>query len=202
MRQDQLFGTKNEYSTILVKVSPNVKPADLAETLKKKLRRERREKVGEESFQVQTSDQILKSVNTVLSVINSVLIAIASIALFVGGVGIMNTMYTSILERTKDIGIMKSIGAKDSQILSIFLFEAGIYGFIGGAIGVILGYSISKGAEYVTVMVLQQELLVIHYDPVLIIGALSFSSILGILSGILPARQAANLEPIEALRYE
>ncbi|MCK5476460.1 MAG: ABC transporter permease [Candidatus Aenigmarchaeota archaeon] len=197
-----LFGTKDEYGIILVKVKPNVKPADLAEILKKKLRRERREKEGEESFQVQTTEQLLNQVNSLLDVINAVLIAIASIALVVGGVGIMNTMYTSIVERTKDIGIMKAIGATDSQILSIFLFEAGIYGLVGGTIGVILGYMISKSAEYITVVVLQQELLSVTYDPYLIGGALAFSTILGILSGIFPAKKAADMEPVDALRYE
>ncbi|OYT35416.1 MAG: ABC transporter permease [Candidatus Aenigmarchaeota archaeon ex4484_52] len=199
---NELFGTKDEYSVILVKVKPNIKPADLAQTLKKKLRRARREKEGEESFQVQTTEQLLNKVNSILGVVNAVLIAIASIALLVGGIGIMNTMYTSILERTKDIGIMKAIGAKDSQILSIFLFEAGLYGFIGGAIGVFFGYSISKLAEYITVVVLGQDLLVVEFDAFLIIGSLAFSTILGIISGILPARQAANMEPVEALRYE
>ncbi|MCK5040332.1 MAG: ABC transporter permease [Candidatus Aenigmarchaeota archaeon] len=198
----ELFGTKDEYNIILVKVKPNVEPAALAEILKKKLRRERREKEGEESFQVQTTEQLLSSVDSVLSVVNAVLIAIASIALIVGGVGIMNTMYTSIIERTKDIGIMKAIGAKDSQILSVFLFEAGIYGFIGGAMGVIIGYSISKSAEYITVVVLQQNLLTVNYDIYLIVGALAFSTILGVVSGVLPAKQAAALEPVDALRYQ
>ena len=82
------------------------------------------------------------------------------------------------------------------------MFEAGIYGFIGGAMGVIIGYSISKSAEYITVVVLQQNLLTVNYDIYLIVGALAFSTILGVVSGVLPAKQAAALEPVDALRYQ
>ena len=96
----------------------------------------RDEKKGEESFQVQSSEQLLSQVNVILGIVGAVLITISAISLVVGGIGIMNSMYTSVLERTRDIGIMKAIGARNSHILLLFLLESGLLGLVGGLIGV------------------------------------------------------------------
>ncbi len=143
----------------------------------------------------------MESFQVILNIIQIFLIGIAAISLVVGGIGIMNTMYTSVLERTKEIGIMKSIGAKNSDILIIFLIESGILGLIGGLIGIILGMSFSKlielGAKLAGYGMIQ-----VSFPLLLILGTLLFSFLIGTISGVLPARQASKLKPVDALRYE
>ena len=112
----------------------------------------------------------------------------------------MNSMYTSVLERTKDIGIMKAIGARNSSILHIFLIESGLIGLGGGLIGVMLG----TGIAFLIGSVSRQAgfLLLIKIEPIILLLGLLFAFIVGILSGILPAYQASRLKPVDALRYE
>ena len=129
-------------------------------------------------------------------------VGIALISLLVGGIGIMNTMYTSVLERTREIGVMKAIGAKNSDVLGMFLIESGLLGLVGGAIGVIIGMSISKLVEIGANSAFGPGTIVAVFPPYLIIGALAFSFIVGALSGVLPARRASKLKPVDALRSE
>lgn len=188
-----------EFTTIFAKVQKGLDPLDVAETIKKEMRNDHDVKEGEEDFTVTSSVQLMEGFNNILDVVQIVLIGIAGISLLVGGVGIMNTMYTSVLQRRKEIGIMKSIGAKNSDILIIFLIESGILGIIGGIIGVILGISLSKGVELIAFS-LGVELLKAYISAPLIIGALIFSFLIGAVSGLMPARQAAKLQPVDALR--
>ena len=174
----------------------------VAEDIEKEMRRDRNEKEGEESFDVSTSEQLLETFGDILAVVQAIVIGIAAISLVVGGIGIMNTMYTSVVERTKEIGTMKAVGAKNSDILKIFLFESGFLGLIGGVIGLAFGMAISKGVEYAIVNFYALQLLRITFDPVLIGSVLAFSFIVGSLSGLLPAIQASKLKPADALRYE
>ena len=116
-----VYNTGEEESQILAKTAKNYDPEKVAESVKRKLRQFRNEKEGEESFSVQTSGQLLETFTSIFSVVQAVIVGIASISLLVGGVGIMNTMYTAVLERTKEIGTMKAIGAKNSDILTLFL---------------------------------------------------------------------------------
>jgi putative ABC transport system permease protein len=131
-----------------------------------------------------------------------VLVGIAAISLIVGGIGIMNTMYTAVIERTKEIGTMKAVGARNSDVLLVFLFESGLLGLVGGAIGIAIGYGLGKSAEYAATMALGTDLLQASFPWYLILGALAFSFVIGTMSGILPALQAAKLKPADALRYE
>ena len=114
----------------------------------------------------------------------------------------MNTMYTAVLERTKEIGTMKAVGAKNSDILLIFLFEAGLLGLVGGLIGVLIGIGLAKGAEYSAAVALGSPMIKASMDPIIIFGALVFSFVVGSLSGVAPAYQASRLKPADALRYE
>lgn len=114
----------------------------------------------------------------------------------------MNTMYTSVLERTKEIGTMKAVGAKNSDVLLIFLFESGLLGLIGGTIGVLLGIGLGKGVQLIATNALGTNLLQASITFPLVAGALLFSFLIGTLSGVLPAMQAARLKPADALRYE
>jgi putative ABC transport system permease protein len=108
----------------------------------------------------------------------------------------------SVMERTKEIGVMKAIGAKNSHILQIFLIESGIYGLFGGIIGVLIGIGISKLVEIIATNYLGTELLKAYISLPLILGALGFSFVVGAISGIAPSYRASQFKPVEALRYE
>jgi putative ABC transport system permease protein len=109
-------------------------------------------------------------------------------------------MYTSVLERTRDIGVMKAIGAKDFDILKLFLIESGLMGFVGGIFGVALGTILSLGiGSYATEAGFK---LLVTVNPQLMLFGLLFSFIIGIISGVLPAYRASQLNPVEALRHE
>jgi putative ABC transport system permease protein len=198
----EILSIDDEESQIIVKTSKGFNPEEVAEEIERKLRRFRGEKEGQETFTARTSEQAMQIFTNIFNIVQAVLVGIAAISLLVGGVGIMNTMYTSVLERTKEIGTMKAIGAKNSQIMTLFLFEAGLLGLVGGIIGVGIGGGIAKIAEIIAFSYLGTELLKANLSVPLVVGALLFSFIIGSLSGILPAYQASNLKPVDALRYE
>ena len=157
---------------------------------------------GDKNFVLSTSTAILEQINSVLGILQYVVVGIAGIALIVGSVGIANTMYMSVLERTKEIGIMKSIGATNNAILTMFLIESAFFGIVGGIIGCIIGILMAIIAKFAIEAFAPGIPFLILIDPAVIIGALIFSAISGIVSGILPARNASKLNPVDALRYE
>ncbi len=162
----------------------------------------RRKDEDRPSFSVMTSDTVTDMVDGVMGIIQLAVVAFASIAIIVGGIGIMNTMYTSVKERTKEIGILKAVGAKRKDITSIFLFEAGIIGIIGGIGGVILGISLAMFVEFYFSHSHPLFYLEAHISIWLVLFGLAFSFIIGCLSGFFPARQGAKMKPVDALRYE
>jgi putative ABC transport system permease protein len=192
----------NQEDEIVAKSQEGFNVTNVADSIERKLLQEKDEKKNQETFIVQTSEQLLKTFTNIFNIVQGVLVGIAAISLLVGGIGIMNTMYTSVLERTKEIGTMKAVGAKNSDILYIFLFESGLLGLVGGAIGVALGIGLGKGVQYIASIALGTNLLQASVTLPLIAGALAFSFLIGTLSGILPAMQAAKLKPADALRYE
>lgn len=196
-----LFGGKEEYMTIMADVVEGQEPVKIAESLTRALRRHRGLKEGEEDFSVQTFEELLDSFGSIILVVQAVLIGIAAISLLVGGIGIMNTMYTSVYQRTNEIGIMKAIGARNSDILSIFLIESGFLGMVGGAVGILIGFLIGKSVE-VAASQYGLEMFKASFPWYLILGALAFSFIVGCIAGGFPARQASKLKPVDALRYE
>lgn len=201
-RFTELFQTGSDEGVIVVKTQEGFDPEEVAENIKEALRDEKDQEKGQETFTVQTSAQLLETFTNIFAVVQAILVGIAAISLLVGGIGIMNTMYTSVLERTKEIGTMKAVGAKNSDILWIFLFESGLLGLVGGTIGILLGIGIGKSVEYIATVQLGTPFLQAIFGWQLIFGALAFSFIIGTLSGILPAMQAARLKPADALRYE
>ena len=143
----------------------------------------------------------METFSMVINILIGVLVLIALISVFVAAVNIANTMYTSILERTNEIGIMKSIGAKNRFILIVFVAESGILGLIGGAIGVAFGYLIAKFGEAIAKSY-GLAMLRPAFPLWLIIGCLLFAFLVGAGSGIFPSIQASKLNPVDALRYE
>lgn len=186
-------------SSALVKAAPGADINLVAQQVKFQLSKQ--EVVRD--FSVLTPDKADRLIDNVISIVELVLMIIALVSLVVGAVGIMNTMFTSVLERTKQIGIMKAVGASGDAILSLFLIESGMIGLVGGALGVILGLI----ASYIIGLIAAAfgvrglfSFATLDFLGFFVVLFLTF--IIGVLSGVLPARQAAKLEPAEALRYE
>ena len=173
---------------------------ETAERIEEALRKDRGLKEGEEDFSVQTPSQVLGAVTNILTAVNVVVIGIAMISLIVGGVGIANTMYTSVLERRKEIGTMKAIGARNSNVLTIFLIESGLLGLVGGIIGALVGVGIALGVAFSANTAFGSEIIKLNISFALISSVITFSFLIGILSGSIPSYQASKLKPIEALR--
>ncbi len=197
---EEILNVKDVKDVIAVKVNPGEDLSTVSERIKKELRNHRDVEEGKEDFTVETPENILATLTTILAIVQGILVGIAAISLLVGGIGIMNTMYTAVLERTKEIGIMKATGARNSQIWFLFLTESGLLGLLGGIIGVGLGLGISKTVEFVAYQIYEAYLIKADISWILILSMLAFGFIIGAISGALPARQAAKLKPVEALR--
>ena len=200
---ETLFGGKNKISQALIEISDGT-DVIVASNAIKALYTDLGTPVS-----TMSAEEMSQRIMGVLSGIQQALTAIAAIALLVGGIGVMNTMYTSVLERTRDIGIMKAVGAKDRDVMALFLIESGLLGIVGGTLGILAGVGISSvagsmlaGSLVVPGVADTTTSFAASYSPLLIIGTLVFSALLGALAGALPARRAAKLKPVEALRYE
>lgn len=154
----------------------------------------------EDDFEVMTMADAQTMVGTVLSAITMLLAVIAAVSLVVGGVGITNIMYVSVIERTFEVGLRRAVGAKKNDILWQFLLEASILTFLGGLLGVIIGMGISFLIYYVAVSFGLDWTYAV--SPFSIILSLLFSAIIGMFFGVYPAQKAANMDPINALRQE
>ena len=149
----------------------------------------------EDDFNIRSQEEISSMMNSTMSTITILLGSVAGISLLVGGIGIMNIMYVSVTERTREIGLRMSVGARGVDILNQFLIEAILLSVTGGVIGVLLGVSLSVG--------LQQFLHVAtQIDPWSIIMSFAVCTFTGVFFGWYPAKKAARLDPIEAIRYE
>ncbi len=190
-----VFNDPTAVSFIAAQVQSGTDINDVAERIDRELSRER----SEESYTVATAEQFLEQLSVVLGILQGVLVGIATISLIVGSVGIASSMYTSVIERTREVGIMKAVGATNKDITTLFLLEAGFIGLVGGIIGVGVGFLIAQGIGVAA----EQSgfgILEISLDPSLVVFGLAFAIVVGMLSGYLPARQAANLKPVDALR--
>jgi putative ABC transport system permease protein len=198
---NELFAGEVEYDMLIIRAASG-NGNDIAKPVERALQSERDVKPGDEDFSVSTAEDIQQSVEQVLGIIQIVLTGVAAISLLVGTVGITNTMYTAVLERTKEIGIMKAVGATNNAILSIFLFESAMLGLIGGIVGVVLGLAISFGVAAAAQHALGTSIIQAYVSWWLILGGLLFGTVIGSLAGYLPARQAAHMKPVDSLRYE
>jgi len=169
------------------------------------------EELFDDKVSVVSPTAMLNTISSMFSIMELFLAGIAGISLLVAGIGIMNIMIVSVLERTREIGILKSLGMKNRNVLTIFLSEASLVGFLGGVIGIILGWSASSVISlFLSAMMGNMTengppmgfSITPILTPTIILLAFTFSIVVCILFGLYPARHASKLNPVEALRYE
>jgi len=163
-------------------------------------KRHRLAKDDRDDFQILAQEEIMETISTVLGSVTMILGGVVAIALLVGGIGIMNIMLVSVTERTREIGIRKSIGARRLDVLVQFLIEAIVLSGLGGLIGIAGGFLLATVARLIIARWITFP--AVHTPLWAIIGAFLFCALLGIIFGIYPAAKASKLDPIEALRYE
>lgn len=189
------FGGRNRSFNIAVKAPSQESMQDFKFELVGEMRKVRKLKPTEkDNFSINTMDTLVNAYNNVMGVVVLIGLIITGISLFVGGIGVMNIMFVSVTERTREIGIRKAIGAKKRTILSQFLFESSTICLIGGFIGLLLSFG---AAKLINELVLPASVSL----PIAFIAML-VSILVGVISGLIPALRAAKLNPIEALRYE
>ncbi|KYK25643.1 hypothetical protein AYK25_05055 [Thermoplasmatales archaeon SM1-50] len=197
----------NEYSSIQVKVTDTNAIDQIIENVENVLYTSRMVTADTADFTVTSPTSMLETFQNTMATLTFFLTGIAAISLLVGAIGIANTMFMSVMERTRLIGILKSIGTRNSEIMKMFLAESGIIGLMGGLLGIFLGFIIvgiisSVGFNIMGMSRMGVNTSVAIVTPQLIVFALFFSTIVGIVSGLIPARNAANLQIVEAMRSE
>ena len=196
-----LFESGKRVDIIILQINEGEDINQVADRAERKLMKHRDVEEETIDFTVLTPEEILATFGNILNILTVFLVGIGSISILVGGIGIANTMYTSVLERNKEIGIMKSIGARNSDILTIFIIEAGTLGLVGGVLGLVAGIGIAKFIELIAALT-GFGFFKVSLNPLLILGSLLFAFVVGVSSGFLPSLQASKLKPVEALRYE
>lgn len=151
---------------------------------------------GREDFTITTQEQMLEVLGSILNVLTFAVGAIGSISLFVGGIGIVTIMTISVNERTTEIGLLRALGAKQGQVLSLFLGEAVVLSAVGGACGLLLGIGIAQLLHAIL------PAMPVHTPWTFVLLAEGLAIVIGLIAGVLPARRAARLDPVEALRSE
>jgi len=184
-----IFNPAKNYSRFAIKFDENYSITQVKEAIKKELLK----RYDEDSFSLIEPSDILSAVNSIFAILNIVLVAIASISLLVGGIGIMNIMFVTVSDKTKEIGIRRAIGARKNDILVQFIIESTILSIFGGFLGLFFAFIGT---------LLVQKFFPAYIDANSVVLALGVSSVIGIVFGVFPAKKAADLEPVEAIRYE
>jgi len=184
-----IFDPDKKFIRFAMKTDENLPIA----TVKEEVKSEMLKRYKEDQFSIIEPTEILSVVNGIFGILNLVLVAIASISLLVGGIGIMNIMYVTVSDKTKEVGIRRAIGARKNDILFQFIVEAVALSILGGALGL--------GLAYIGILIVQPYFPA-YMDVTSVALALGVSTLIGVVFGVLPARKAANLEPVEAIRYE
>ena len=156
----------------------------------------------DDAYTVTSMAEMLDTMNEMVNVIIYVLAAIAAISLVVGGIGIMNIMLVSVTERTREIGIRKALGARESVIMRQFVIEAATTSAMGGILGILLGYGLSFVATVVIARIMPDTPITVSPSLLAVVVAFGVSTGIGIAFGYIPAKKAANLNPIDALHYD
>jgi putative ABC transport system permease protein len=207
--QESILGAAERYQIILVKITDPQISDDVSKAIESKF--------PPYSITVFVPSALVHQVDSILNLITIFLLAVASISLIVAGVGIMNIMTVSVMERTREIGILKAIGARSRSVLSMFLTETMLIGIIGGIIGILTGYGLSSALAFAVSGLVQssqqnssfgppsssQNLTITPiFSPEWTIVAFVFAIVVCVIFGLYPARKAARLDPVQALRYE
>ena len=195
---EDLVGAAYEFYSLTIQGDKTLDSQIIADQVVHVLEK-RHQCAGEEYFQVQSFQDVMQSMNEMLGMVTAFISFVAGISLLVGGSGVMNIMLVSVTERTREIGIRKSLGAKTSSIMLQFLAEAAILTVIGGLIGIILGILAAYGICSVISGSIGMTIIP-GISPTVIFVATLFSCAVGVFFGIYPAKKAARLSPIEALR--
>lgn len=193
--------TNGVYDTIIIKIKDENNLDAVMNKTNDRLMMIRHVTAKTKDFSLTSNKQLQASRSAMMASLNAFLLAIAAVSLIVGAVGIANTMFTSVLEKTKEIGIMKAIGARNKDILLIFLMNAMLIGLVGGILGIIFGTILSASLP-----ALMGQTVILRGGTFVslnsIILAISVSVIIGVLAGVIPAYQGSKLKPVDALRYE
>lgn len=194
------FFPDEDYTYIVAKPSGDVE--QVIERIETNLRRERGERRGDESFNVQRVSDFVSSFLDILSAFETVVVVVAGISLVVGGVGVVNTMRMSVMQRRSAIGVMKSVGASKQTVFLTFLIEALILGFLGGLIGLVLSIGATELISLLLHALSPLELLIIRHDPLILSTFIIGTTVIGGLAGAYPALKAAKLDPVRVLEDE
>jgi len=195
----------NEYSSIQVKVADADSIDEIITNMEEKLMLSRHVTEDTKDFTITSAQAMQETISSVTGTLNLFLGGIAAISLLVGAIGIANTMFMSVMERTRQIGTLKALGTTGFEIMKLFLFESAMIGFIGGLIGIFLGFIASGIISELGIRIMGAGRMggsMTVITPELVLFAIGFSVFIGMVSGLLPARRAASLQPVEALRYE
>ena len=192
----------NEYSSLSVKVTDANYVETTSLSIEKALQNSHHVTADKEDFSITSAQALQQRFSSITSGITLFLGVIAAVSLLVGGIGVANTMFTSVLEKTRDIGVMKAIGARNFDILLIFLFNSGMLGLVGGALGILFAVAVSIILPSLGLSLGNGSTLEIPISTGLSVFAVAFSIGIGMFFGAIPAYRASKLRPVEALRYE
>jgi putative ABC transport system permease protein len=199
----------NQFSSIQVMVADAGSVGEITNITEERLLLSRHETENTKDFTITSAQQIQGTISSVMGTLTLFLTGIAAISLLVGAIGIANTMFMSVMERTRQIGTLKALGTTNFEVMKLFVFESAMIGFMGGLIGIFLGFIAAGTVSELGVRIIGVgggrggiggNLTVI--TPELVLFSIGFSVFIGAISGLIPARRAAKLQPVEALRYE
>jgi len=197
---EKMYPNEKSYAEIIARV--NIDDIDeVVSNIEKNLRKHRNVEEGKEDFYVESFNALIESFTGALDIIVGFVILIALMSVIVSTINTANTMITSVLERYKEIGVLKAIGARNSEIFKIFLFESSFLGFIAGTLGCLFGWILSSiGGKILSD--LGWSFLQPYFSVYLFVGLILFAVITGAISGAIPAIQASKINTVDALRYE